>query len=521
MNPFVSDRFCSGEASWPAFHRPILENLERMARMAGDSRSERGQVIQLRSRRAGMGKSHLAGRLTELLGADFAVQQVDLRPENLRSWERSWDRGVQLAGEGFRPRLLVVDHLDAFHGNPAAGMRIARFVERFSEACPGGVLLLLLNQDLWRSLFSSHLPGAFRDLLTWELLELPPALTADEAEGLVIHRMEGAGLEDHVILQFLERLDLGQTFKMPDCKGLSPREIFRRARKAWLTFAGEQEVRRTTVPFAASLTGTEGFLPAPRAEAWPMADQARRHLHAVAEALRGQAGPRPVLQPKSPAGMLRLLELPIAPPPSPPTQPPDVPQPAAEVRAEPLTLAELFQQARLRFLDRQPLDYQAERMFGLLRRIGERFPSIRQTVLNPESPVEERILDWTWFSRRIGIVVAPLEATGTWEKAKRIWKGVAHEGASAKLVGFAPSGELPEAAAGGEPEIIELAPDLLASLYAAEELLRLAPSWGPQLSELRMTGFVASELDFFWARLTRPLGGRSAVRELAEQGVAT
>lgn len=518
MNPFVSDRFCPGEATWSAFHRPVLEHLEKAVRAAGDAGTGQGRVIQLRSCRAGMGKSHLVGRLADGLGAGFAVQHVEIRPENLRGWERSWDQGVQLAGSGLRSRLLVMDHLDAFHGNPAAGMRIARFVERFSNACRGGMILLVVNRDLWRSAFGAHLPAAFRDLLTWEVVDLPPALTADEAEGLVIHRMENAGMEDHVILQFLERLDLGQEFRQPDFRGLSPRQIFRRARKLWLSAGMEgaaEEVRRTTVPFSTSLTGTEGFLPVPRAEVWPAADEARKHLHAVAEALRGQAGPRPKLEFGAGRGTLRLLEWPVDVPAAPSQSPVDLPPPAID---PPLTLPELFQEVRLRFLDRQPLEYRPDLIFHVLRRVGERFPSIQQVVVNPDSPVEERVLDWTWFSRRIWIGVAPLAAADVWERVKQAWKEGGLAGAASKLVGFGEPGTVP--APEGEIDLIELRPDLLASLYAAEEVLRLSASLGPGISELRVTGFIAGELDFFWARLTRLPGARPPGRAV-EQAAAT
>lgn len=500
INPFVSDRYRTGEPSWLAFRKDVLESLEAAARSVdgGDGLSGAGRVIQVRARRAGMGKSHLLSRLTDALQDEFEVVRVSLHPGNLRHWEQNGCKGIHF-GPGRRPQLLVLDHLDPFYGDPAAGMRIGRMVERLAEEQPRSVILFSVNRDVWRRLFASQLPRALVDLLTWEVRDLPPA-NGDEAEGLVIHRMERAGFEDHVILQFLERLEFEPSEVTP-CKALSPRQVFRMARRQWESFAAEQSgAGRAMVAFSRPVSAVQAPFGAGDPKPFPAADQARQHLHAVAEALRQQSGPGP-FPASSGQGNLRLLDASV-PEQVFPSEPKLrlVPRDGRETE---VALACALQEARMRFSSPPAQKYRPDLVFSLLHQVGERFPSINQRVLNPELTPEERILEWTLSGRCLWIGVAPWSRREVWEKTIRAWRAETAGREGRKLTGFAAcedgGEEIPRAE---EVDLVELSSSLLCTLYAAEELLR-GPHSGESAAGSRLTRFIANELDFFWSRLTR------------------
>lgn len=517
MNPFVIDRYKEGESSWVPFQKGSLARLERTVRAAlkGSGGAGCAPVVQVRAPMAGVGKTHLLSRLSEIFRLEVETSRLDVRPENLRDWERGWNREVQWGAQG-NGRLLVLDHLDAFHGQSGAGMRIARLVERMAVAHPRGVILMALNDDLWEHLFAGQLPSALSDLLSWEVEALPLA-SVEEGEGLLIHRLEGAGWQDHVILQFLESLELAQGSGGEESAGVSPRAVFRKARRQWETFAEQlrSEDREPAAALVEALPRGGAPLAVLRAEPTPAADQARKQLHAVAEALRHQAGPRRAHGGSPGAGMFRLLEAPgpdldirNAPERSLKGEPEVVaPTDAAGEKGDagegaPQTLLERFQGARLRFLGQGRLEYRPEILFALLRRVGEKFPSIRQRAVDAELLAQNQVLEWILFGRKIWIGMAPPSDKETWERTKRHWREVSPGEGRSKLAGFLAGNET-EMEEDGEVDLIELSEDQLASLYAAEELARKAKHFSPPVSELAITGFLASELDYFWSRLTR------------------
>lgn len=56
---------------------------------------------------------------------------------------------------------------------------------------------------------------------------------------------------------------------------------------------------------------------------------------------------------------------------------------------------------------------------------------------------------------------------------------------------------------GAAVEVVTIDADLAATLHAADELLQAGARGAGGLSEARLSGFLARELDFFWKQLTR------------------
>jgi len=509
MNPFLPDRDRPGEPSLEELQKTAREQLFSAVRDAVDPETGpgAGSAVLVKAARAGMGKTHLLACLAAELGASARVTAVTLRPENLGDWETSWrDRLGTVNGPGV-PRVFIFDHLDAFLGEPRAGIRIAALVDRFVTACAGSIALVAANDDLWESLFETGLPSALRDLLTGEVVEMPP-LSAGEAEGLLIHRMEQAGFEDHVILRFLETLDLRGEETRRGGDGLSPREALRLARRTWRDFVGEEaglgrDLGRRTVPFPGATGTTEVPGAQAKPEPWAAAEQARTHLNAVADALRRQAAPRRSAEP------LRVLETPETPPQTLIEEDAQAPPRRGDVPS----LAERFHEVRTDHLQRERVPYRPEILYGLFRRVGKRFPSVEQRIVGVERPVRERLLEWKLFGRRIWIGVAPFQDRETWERTLADWKEAVGPAERAKLVGFSPPRE--EESIEAPPEGVDevaLDRDLLASLYAAEELLRCRQTLVPDFREASLASFTASELDYFWSRLTRMAGAAPEMR---------
>jgi hypothetical protein len=243
-------------------------------------------------------------------------------------------------------------------------------------------------------------------------------------------------------------------------------------------------------------------------EPFPVADQARRHLHTVAEALRRQSGP-PLESGKSfGSSELRLLEAP-GPKETGTAEEPPAFRGAPEIEREP-SLGKRFHEARRSFLKKPDLTYRPEPVCELLCRVGERFPSIQQRVLGEELSAAERVIEWTWFGRRLWMGMAPLSAHEIWDRTRRAWQELEGKGGGAKLVGFCDSGS-GSTAEESEIDVVELSPDLLANLLAAGELLKSLPEINSDGNELALTKFLADELDHFWSHLSRSPRRKSGV----------
>ncbi|MEM0967790.1 MAG: hypothetical protein AAGJ31_00440 [Verrucomicrobiota bacterium] len=509
MNPFSGDRFREGGSTWEPLYRAELDSLAeswKRCQASGES-----QILLLHSPRSGFGKSHLLSRLAET-GSEELVRVLDLHPGNLEEWIPA---GVpQIPGPGDLPEgmLFLLEHLDGFYGNrDQAGMKIASLLRGLAEHHAGSLVVMAVNEDLWQNLFLQQLPGAMIDSLTEEVVSLS-GMTSLLAEGLVLSRLEAAKWDDDRAVEFLEWLSLkDRGARRPH--GLGAREVFRWARGIW--DAGEAKAlgtREEASPDAKSVSlvslsqqevgeesdeGEEEAGPMPP-RAWTAAEEARNHLHEVAERLRRQADPSFSRGGGQGEGLSLVAEhahgsaAPISRP---------LPDLVSLPTPQELVLPRKFQQLRVEEFSKGELSLGRGLMHRLLQTVGAHFPRVHmepQELNGREAPPPaHRVVEWRVDGMRIRFGLAPLEEEGFWRGLTG--EHVNGDADSVRLCGFFDGRK-------GEPpiyprvEVIVLAPDLIASLRAADRLLH------EDHSDLTKTigercAFLSQELEGFWVLL--------------------
>lgn len=391
-------------------------------------------------------------------------ERLASRLEKAGGGERAWKERFKVLARfasGVAPLVWTTDHLDRFFSAPQASRRLLSQLSEIPALAPRSLLILSANQDLWQQVLVPGVPGAIQDRLTSGSIHLGP-ISPQQAEELVAHRLLTVARADEESRAFLRRLDFQ---RIPASGGLTPRAILRWAAAAWDL--------RETLPEP---------VPQPADDSDPLSTQkAREKLHAVAEALRGQSGPgRGEVQP--------LVGNPC---------------PSA-----PMPLAELFQEIRLRQLAARNPAPDWKRIQRLVSTVGQRFPSIHQHRVDPGPGTGGEALCWAIADREIFIGFAPPGNNGFWRSLTEL----ASRPGSRKLrkvVRLTPAGETVVRDAGAEEpggaavEVVTIDADLAATLHAADELLQAGARGAGGLSEARLSGFLARELDFFWKQLTR------------------
>ena len=401
----------------------------------------------------------------------------------------SKDRFCDLAqiASAVRPLVFVVDHLDGFHGDERSGIKIAHLLAEVARNVPRSLLVLSTNLDIWNSMFAKSIPSALEDRLSWDKRQLEP-LTIGEAEKLVMHRIADCGYEDHQVTAFVDALNLQEMAARSQEQAFTPRTLIRYARRVWENFspakvAKPESPESKTVPFPIVKTKTPGA--EPEAQPKPAALKGRDRLHAVAQAIR-QHGVRKVRTEAS----------------------------FQEGNPVSVPLPELYQRHRLEHVEQQALEFGPERLFELISAVGDHFPTITQTELDLPPGVNGSAMTWTTQDREIYIGFAPQSSYRFWQVLiKMVQDRVAESGSdhSIKLVVPSSSAEpfpvnrlyvSSEQAEKVSPilDALEIDHELLASLYAAEDILE---SQTDESNPSQLFGFIATELDYFWRRLTR------------------
>ena len=184
------------------------------------------------SRRLGMGPTEL-GFWTRLF-VDF-----NLREESALDRLRGLSNGearerllqfLRLATD-HRPAMLVADGLDGFHRSETAGMEIAEIVNTIREKVPRSVTLLCVNEDVWTSTFTPHLPSAWLDRLNGETLRLQ-SIGSEAARELVKLRLRQTKLDGTSSARFADRLSDDHRWNDGETP-LSPRKALRQAGELW------------------------------------------------------------------------------------------------------------------------------------------------------------------------------------------------------------------------------------------------------------------------------------------------
>lgn len=173
----------------------------------------------------------------------------------------------------WRPLVVVLDHLDGFHGSGEKVLRLANFLNDWRSLSGRTRFILSVNQDLWSKTFLTALPSALEDRLTGGQITLG-GISRESAEELVKLRLTTWRVPDAVAEQFLGNLALGQYFAQEAGKLVSPRAVLRYAAQAW------QE--QWTTPPKAAASGDPGI---PVARMRDMLDRIKERLvpPAVAE----------------------------------------------------------------------------------------------------------------------------------------------------------------------------------------------------------------------------------------------
>ena len=132
----------------------------------------------------------------------------------------------------YRPLVFVIDHLDVFYRDGAAGLRIAYFVSELRRLLPRSLSVVCVNQDLWQATFQSQLPSALEDRIGGGFVALQ-GLSRDQAEALVEARLEAAGVEPAQRHAFRGRLGLDEFLAAQGGRPVSPRAVLRHAAACW------------------------------------------------------------------------------------------------------------------------------------------------------------------------------------------------------------------------------------------------------------------------------------------------
>ncbi|MCB1225514.1 MAG: hypothetical protein KDK99_06865 [Verrucomicrobiales bacterium] len=147
---------------------------------------------------------------------------------------RKWFRWCGL----WRPPVLLVDHLDGFYRNEAAGLSLASLLLDLAES-EGVPVVLSLNQDVWQATFGHHLPSALEDRLTASRLLLRGLNEADAGE-MVRLRLREAGVEKEEAGAFLRFLDVPRFFMGRPLGSVSARSFLRHAAAQWVAFVNSE-----------------------------------------------------------------------------------------------------------------------------------------------------------------------------------------------------------------------------------------------------------------------------------------
>ncbi len=125
--------------------------------------------------------------------------------------------------------VLIVDDTEGLSTAPGDALALASFLTNISQCCPGTLVLLSLNDDIWESAFLPLLPGGLADRLMENEVALS-GLTREEAEALIAMR---AGKRTPEVI---EKIDWDGA-----CGKLYSRQVLKWASDVWQTLEHRDE----------------------------------------------------------------------------------------------------------------------------------------------------------------------------------------------------------------------------------------------------------------------------------------
>lgn len=226
------------------------------------------------SRNLGMGQAELGFWTRVFVDLNLREDGALDRLRGLSTGEAR-ERLVQLLRltTDYRPVIIVADGLDGFFASESAGMDIAEIVNGIREKVPRSVTLVCLNEDVWSSVFESHLPSAWLDRLTAETVPLRP-ISPEAASDLVRNRLRHTALAETAVSRFTLRLSDDHRWADPETK-LSPRSVLRQAGDLW-TRESSTYLEAAPEEEAPALLADESLSPLPgKAESLPPLGEGR------------------------------------------------------------------------------------------------------------------------------------------------------------------------------------------------------------------------------------------------------
>jgi len=399
------------------------------------------------------------------------------------------------------PIVFTLDHLDGFHERRDVGLRLAGFLDELGRHVPGSLTILALNQDLWDTLFAGVVPSMLEDRLTRLTYSLR-GISADAARDILLARLlahEHSALSSSDAEAFLDKLPLDpeETF--------TPRQALRMARNLWEDW--EMEVPATTPSPSTEevLEAVEAPEPTEDHDGTPTdfdkelesapEEEAEPYVNGKTHELFGGLLPDPD------ATFPDLDELPASSPP--PELTVFTPSDSAET-----SLAELYQDCRLQQLQHPDAKPDVRRLHHLISAAGYHFPLVQQKdlLLLPETAGTACI--WEMPRREVFLAFLYQSNPAFWEDLARSFQDAPSRTPLPRklmLISAQPDCPVPEGVTPVPATLdrLELRPELIASLHAADELLLRADDGSIPSAPQEVLGFLAGELDYFWNRLTR------------------
>jgi hypothetical protein len=378
-----------------------------------------------------------------------------------------------------RPLVLLLDDLDAMYLDHQSGLSAAYLLTELarSEAVP--LSIVSINDDLWDASFAGALPSALADRLTDQEIRLG-GIGIDAARELISSRLGAAniGLPEDQLSPF--QLDLEHIYQNRP-GGISPREILRKASKAWLTNSDSPAASNTPLQSPESPSAPKP--PAPPTPAKETLGRIRDMLQDVNQRRNANATPDDILEE--------------------PTPQPNLPAaPWAPVAATAPQALRRFAQKREQLFLGADLLFDQEAIRHTLELAGRRSPLIDYNEFDVAGATGA--VRWRSPDQEILFGFEPAERTPYW-RALVEQAGESPLG-QAKVVAFTPPGAHGFATEGlngharERLDVLELDRGTLASLAAAETVIRNAESEDETFIQ------IAPELDFLWRRITRPMG---------------
>ena len=144
----------------------------------------------------------------------------DLQSQSSSTAEERLHGLLALCGTVISP-VLIIDDTEGLSTSPPDALALASFLSNISQCCPGTVVLLSVNDDIWESSFMPLLPGGLADRLLAHKVTLK-AITRAEAEVLIAGR---AGEDAAEVLTLIDWTALGEEFY--------PRKVLKVASDIW------------------------------------------------------------------------------------------------------------------------------------------------------------------------------------------------------------------------------------------------------------------------------------------------